>query len=178
LWAAGCAGLLAAYSKIASDLRLMAMSDEVFWPRVGTHVGSSAMPHKNNPVEAEQIRGFARMARGYAAMLEADPLWLERDISNSSVERVAVPDLWHTVLTATERLAQVLKSMELRPLMIEQRLMDHSNEAWSHRQVLASIADGDDYETAREMGREVQVESYDILEDARWFTRQYPKERA
>lgn len=174
LWAASCASLVAACAKIAHDLRLLAMLVEVTWPRDEGHVGSSAMPHKNNPIEAEQIGGLARLARGYSAALEQGALWLERDISNSSVERVAVPDLWHVVLHALDRMAWLLENMRLESLTIEQNLSNHASAAWSHRQTLASIADGDSYEEARAMGRGVQVESYDIVGDARWFMRNYP----
>ena len=55
--------------------------------------GSSAMPHKKNPVRAEQITGLARMVRAYVTpVTEGIPLWHERDISHSSVERIALPD--------------------------------------------------------------------------------------
>src|SRR6516165_3899199 len=55
--------------------------------------GSSAMPHKRNPVRAERIAGLARMVRGYVTpVTEGIPLWHERDISHSSVERIALPD--------------------------------------------------------------------------------------
>ena len=55
--------------------------------------GSSAMPHKRNPILSERITGLARLLRGYAlAGLEDQALWHERDISHSSVERVALPD--------------------------------------------------------------------------------------
>ena len=55
--------------------------------------GSSAMPHKRNPVLSERICGLARLVRGYVTpVLEGVPLWHERDISHSSVERVALPD--------------------------------------------------------------------------------------
>jgi adenylosuccinate lyase len=55
--------------------------------------GSSAMPHKKNPIRSERICGLARLVRGYVTpVLEGIPLWHERDISHSSVERVALPD--------------------------------------------------------------------------------------
>jgi adenylosuccinate lyase len=55
--------------------------------------GSSAMPHKKNPIVSERICGLARMVRGYVTpVLEGIPLWHERDISHSSVERIALPD--------------------------------------------------------------------------------------
>jgi adenylosuccinate lyase len=55
--------------------------------------GSSAMPHKKNPIRSERISGIARIIRGYVTpVLEGMPLWHERDISHSSVERIALPD--------------------------------------------------------------------------------------
>ena len=61
--------------------------------REGKQKGSSAMPHKRNPVKAEQLSGLARVLRGnLGAALEDVALWHERDISHSSVERVIVPD--------------------------------------------------------------------------------------
>ncbi|HLI36475.1 MAG TPA: lyase family protein, partial [Streptosporangiaceae bacterium] len=56
--------------------------------------GSSAMPHKQNPIRSERACGLARLIRGYVTpVMEGVPLWHERDISHSSVERVALPDL-------------------------------------------------------------------------------------
>ncbi|MET0511931.1 MAG: adenylosuccinate lyase [Thermoleophilaceae bacterium] len=61
--------------------------------RIGTQKGSSAMPHKRNPIVCERITGIARLLRGYAQTgLENVALWHERDISHSSAERVALPD--------------------------------------------------------------------------------------
>src|ERR1700733_13154661 len=74
--------------------------------------GSSSMPHKKNPVRAERIAGLARMVRGYVTpVTEGIPLWHERDISHSSVERVALPDasiLTDYVLHQTTGLVQGL----------------------------------------------------------------------
>jgi adenylosuccinate lyase len=66
--------------------------------------GSSAMPHKKNPIRSERICGLARVVRGYMTpVMEGVPLWHERDISHSSVERVALPD----VATAVDYLLQL-----------------------------------------------------------------------
>lgn len=174
LWASSAATLVHGLAKIGTDLRLLNMTGEVSWEREPGHVGSSAMPHKNNPIEAEQLSGLARLAAGYAAMLQPLDLWLERDISNSGPERVAVPDLWHVLFHAISKTVAVMETLELQPFIIEMHLMNDANAAWSHKETLAAIQDGETYEDARTMGREVQVESYDVVGDARWFTKQYP----
>src|SRR5256886_5007297 len=74
--------------------------------------GSSAMPHKRNPVTCEQISGLARVVRANAqAAFENVPLWHERDISHSSVERVILPDstvLVDYLLTKTTKLIETM----------------------------------------------------------------------
>jgi adenylosuccinate lyase len=175
LWASSVAVLLGCYSKIATDLRLLAAREEVFWPRAKGHVGSSAMAHKNNPVEAEQMAGFARIAQGYATMLQPMDLWLEHDISHSSVERVAVPDLWHLLFTATERMTGLLSTMELRPLVIEENLASRSNQAWTHKVTLDAIRDGMGINEAREYALEFDTETYDVIGDAKQFMANYPE---
>jgi len=80
--------------------------------RAGKQKGSSAMPHKRNPVKSEQLCGLARILRGYPQpALENVALWHERDISHSSVERVILPDsciLTHYVMVQAERLVDGL----------------------------------------------------------------------
>lgn len=80
--------------------------------------GSSAMPHKKNPISAENLTGGARLLRGYAqAALENIPLWHERDISHSSVERVIGPDatiLAHYMLVRAKKLVDGIKVKEDR----------------------------------------------------------------
>jgi adenylosuccinate lyase len=74
--------------------------------------GSSAMPHKRNPWRLENVSGLARVVRGYAvAALENVPLWHERDISNSSVERVIFPDAAATVDFMLHRLAGLVETL-------------------------------------------------------------------
>ncbi len=78
--------------------------------------GSSAMPHKRNPWRLENVSGLARVVRGYAvAALENVALWHERDISNSSVERVIFPDAAATVDFMLHRLAGLVETLVVHP---------------------------------------------------------------
>src|SRR4029077_17769978 len=81
--------------RLATEIRNLQHTEiaEVMEPFKSGQKGSSAMPHKRNPIVSERITGLARLLRGYAlAGLEDQALWHERDISHSSVERVALPD--------------------------------------------------------------------------------------
>ena len=81
--------------RIATEIRHLARTEvrEVQEPFAAGQKGSSAMPHKRNPVVSERVSGLARVIRGYAqAALEDMPLWHERDISHSSAERMILPD--------------------------------------------------------------------------------------
>ena len=85
----------ASLEKFATEIRALQKTEvrEVEEPFAAGQKGSSAMPHKRNPVGAEQVTGLARLLRGNAlAALENVALWHERDISHSSVERVIIPD--------------------------------------------------------------------------------------
>jgi adenylosuccinate lyase len=91
-----CASVGATIEAFATEVRHLQRTEvrEVEEPfREGEQKGSSAMPHKRNPVKAEQLSGLARVLRGnLQAALENVALWHERDISHSSVERVIIPD--------------------------------------------------------------------------------------
>ncbi len=94
------AGIASSLDKIAVEIRHLQRSEvrEAAEPFAAGQKGSSAMPHKRNPITCEQISGLARVVRGNAqAGFENVPLWHERDISHSSVERVILPD--STILT-------------------------------------------------------------------------------
>jgi adenylosuccinate lyase len=82
--------------RIATEVRNLQHTEigELMEPFRAGQKGSSAMPHKRNPILCERIAGMARLLRGYAAAaLENQPLWHERDISHSSAERVLLPDV-------------------------------------------------------------------------------------
>jgi adenylosuccinate lyase len=90
-----CASVGATVELMCTEIRHLARSElgEAEEPFGAGHKGSSAMPHKRNPILSERLCGLARLLRGYlGAGLEDVALWHERDISHSSVERVALPD--------------------------------------------------------------------------------------
>jgi adenylosuccinate lyase len=89
---------------------------EVQEPFRGGQKGSSAMPHKRNPILAERLTGLARLLRGYAlAALEDQALWHERDISHSSVERVALPGATTLLDYMLQRATGLVEGLVVRP---------------------------------------------------------------
>src|SRR5215475_3588656 len=85
--------------------------------------GSSAMPHKRNPVLSENVTGLARMVRGYVTpALENVALWRERDISHSSVERMIGPDATVTLDFALARLASIIDKLIVYPAAMQKNL--------------------------------------------------------
>lgn len=104
--------------KIATDIRLSARSGRVLMqePFKKKQKGSSAMPHKKNPIVLEQIEGLAKMAVGYAGMITGTiKTWEERTIEQSSVERVAWPDLFHVTCRALSILNKTLVGLKVYP---------------------------------------------------------------
>jgi adenylosuccinate lyase len=84
--------------------------------------GSSAMPHKKNPITAERLTGIARLLRGYAlSAMENIPLWGERDIAHSSVERVIIPDATIIMDYGLQKFVELLKGL----VISEKRMMEN-----------------------------------------------------
>jgi adenylosuccinate lyase len=101
--------------------------------------GSSAMPHKRNPIASENLCGLARLLRGYAvAALENIPLWHERDISHSSVERVIAPDATILLDYMLERIKNMYKNLIVYPDKM-QKNMDISKGLYHSEAVLLSL---------------------------------------
>ncbi|HXN25127.1 MAG TPA: adenylosuccinate lyase [Candidatus Dormibacteraeota bacterium] len=115
----GALALIAAtLEKIALEIRHLQRTEvrEVEEPFGGEQRGSSAMPHKRNPVSCEQICGLARVVRANAgAALENVALWHERDISHSSVERIILPDSTILVDYMLARMTDIVSGMRVFP---------------------------------------------------------------
>ena len=131
--------------RIAIELRHLQRS-EVAEVREGFQKGqkgSSAMPHKRNPISSENITGCARLLRSYAqASLENISLWHERDISHSSVERVIFPDASLLLDYAIHRMNQVLQNLVVQRDQVEKNLLSAGQTVFSGHYLLDLVKAG------------------------------------
>ncbi len=105
--------------------------------------GSSAMPHKRNPIASENLSGLARLIRSYAmAALENNALWHERDISHSSVERVIFPDSTILIDYMLHRLSGVVEKLIVYPERMRENIQQTHGLVFSQRVLLALAAKG------------------------------------
>ena len=132
--------------------------------------GSSAMPHKRNPVLAENLTGLARMVRAYALpAMENVALWHERDISHSSVERMIGPDATVTLDFALNRLAGVIEKLVVYPENMKKNL--ERLGGLSQFPARAAGADAGGRRRARTPIRMVQRNAMKAWEDGKRFPR-------
>ncbi|SOD90434.1 adenylosuccinate lyase [Caenispirillum bisanense] len=130
--------------------------------------GSSAMPHKRNPVLTENLTGLARMVRAYALpAMENVALWHERDISHSSVERYIGPDATVTLDFALARLTNVVANLVIYPENVEKNLNQMGGLVFSQRVLLALTQKGcsreDSYRIVQRNAMEVWGGKGDLL---------------
>jgi len=105
--------------------------------------GSSAMPHKRNPILCERIAGLARLLRGYAhTALEDQPLWHERDISHSSAERVILPDATILLDYMLVKMTGLIEGLVVRPERMRENIDRGLGLHASSRVLLALVEQG------------------------------------
>jgi len=105
--------------------------------------GSSAMPHKKNPISAENITGLARLVKGYAfTAMENIPLWHERDISHSSAERVIFPDAFIVTDYAVSRMATLLDGLEVNKKRMMENIESSQGQLFSSHVLLLLVDKG------------------------------------
>lgn len=145
-----CVNICGIAEQFATNVRLLAIQDvseltETFTPG---QVGSSAMPHKRNPINAERLVGISRLARGYlSAILETSySSWLERDISNSSVERVALWDLVALTHFSLVELGNLAKSLQWHTAIVENTVRNYGKG--SALEFIKAVQDGEDAKKA------------------------------
>ena len=130
---------------IATEIRHLARTEvrEVQEPFATGQKGSSAMPHKRNPVRCERVTGLARVIRGnLQAALENTVLWHERDISHSSAERVILPDSSIALHFMLSEMLEVLQGLEVYPERMRENLHVGGGLAFSQNVLLALVEAG------------------------------------
>ena len=130
--------------KMATEIRHSQRTEigELEEPFAQGQRGSSAMPHKKNPIKCEQVSGLARILRGYVVpALEDIPLWYERDISHSSVERVMLPDVTILADYLLTQMTRIVEGITVRA----DRMLDNLNLSGGlvySGKVLLALVDG------------------------------------
>jgi adenylosuccinate lyase len=131
--------------KFAVEVRHLQRTEvqEAEEPFTESQKGSSAMPHKRNPILSENVSGLARLIRSYAlAAMENVPLWHERDISHSSVERVIAPDATLVLDFMLRRMIYVLGNLCVYPENMKRNLESGGGTIFSERVLLALVGKG------------------------------------
>jgi adenylosuccinate lyase len=145
-------GILASsYERIATNIRSYQRSEtsEMFEAFKEGQKGSSAMPHKKNPIGSERVTGLSRIMRSYVnTSLENMVLWNERDISNSSVERIILPDAFHLISFMTSELNMIISNLVINHDKIEKNLQDAKNKSMSQKFLSHLVNNGIDRDTA------------------------------
>ncbi len=135
----------AGLERFATEVRHLQRTEvrEVEEPFREGQKGSSAMPHKRNPIVSERLSGLARLLRGYAlAGIEDVALWHERDISHSSVERVAIPDATILLDYMQSQATRVVSGMTIDPGRMQANLEATRGALFSQRALLALVESG------------------------------------
>ena len=135
----------AGLERFATEIRHLQRTEvrEVEEPFRQGQKGSSAMPHKRNPIVTERVSGLARLLRGYAqAGIEDVALWHERDISHSSVERVVLPDATIALDYAQSLATRVAGGMVVHPERMRMNLEATHGALYSQRALLALVESG------------------------------------
>jgi adenylosuccinate lyase len=176
------AELLSALALVATSLERFALEirhlartevDEVAEPFARGQKGSSAMPHKRNPVVAERICGLARVVRAAAQVgFENVPLWHERDISHSSAERIVFPDAFLALDYMLDRFSWLVEGLIVRPDRMMRNLEASQGRFFSQRLLLALVDSGVERADAYRLVQRHAMRSWDEGLDFRDLVRE------
>jgi adenylosuccinate lyase len=163
--------------KFALEIRHLARTElrEAEEPFAKGQKGSSAMPHKRNPVVAERICGLARVARGAAVVgLENVALWHERDISHSSAERVVIPDAFLALDYMLDKFAWLIEGLVVHPERMRRNLDASHGLYFSQRLLLALVESGLERDEAYRLVQRNAMRAWDEELDFRELVRNDP----
>jgi len=155
----------ASLDRFATEIRNLQRTDvlEVEESFARGQKGSSAMPHKRNPIRSERISGLARVMRGYVvAALENVALWHERDISHSSTERMMLPDCSATLHFMLREMTQVVRGLGVYPDNMRRNINLYGGVVFSQRVLLALVEQGFNREQAYRLVQRHAHEAWNI----------------
>ena len=135
----------AGLERIATELRNLQRTEilEVQEAFAAGQTGSSAMPHKRNPWNSETVCGLARLLRGNAlAMLESVATWHERDLTNSSLERIIFPDSCHLADFMLNRMTRILSGLVVFPETMSGNMRKMGDLVFSEHLMVALVGKG------------------------------------
>jgi adenylosuccinate lyase len=167
---ASLALVAASLERFAVEIRHLARTEvrEVEEPFAPGQKGSSAMPHKRNPVVAERICGLARVVRAAALVgLENVALWHERDISHSSAERVVLPDAFLALDYMLDRLAWLVDGLVVHADRMRRNLDAAHGLFFSQRLLLSLVESGLERDAAYRIVQELAAQAWDEERDLR-----------
>jgi adenylosuccinate lyase len=187
-FAYACASVAASVEAFALEIRHLQRTEvgEAAEPfRKGAQKGSSAMPHKRNPVRCEQMCGLARIVRAnLVPALEDVALWHERDISHSSVERVILPDSSMLAYYLLVKFKEIVDGLEVFPERMAENLERSYGLVFSQPVLLALVASGLDRDAAYRIVQGSAMTAWeerrpfaDILRENPEVTSRLPEER-
>ena len=154
----------AVIERLAVEIRLLQRTEvgELEEPFRAKQTGSSAMPHKRNPIRTERLTGMARYLRALLhPALENIALWHERDISHSSVERIIFPDVFHTVVYMLRLLQNVLKGLVVHEQRIRENLKRYGDFYYSQVLLNTLVKRGLSRKQAYTLVKKVSQKAYD-----------------
>jgi adenylosuccinate lyase len=163
--------------RFATEIRHLARTEvrEVEEPFGKGMKGSSAMPHKRNPKVAERICGLARVVRGNALVgLENMPLWHERDISQSSAERIVIPDSFLALDYMLDRFAWLVEGLVVHPDRMRRNVDATRGLVFSHRLLLALVEAGLPRDEAYRLVQQHAMQAWDDDADFARLVREDP----
>ena len=160
--------LASSLEKLATEIRGLQKTEtrEVEEPFRQGQKGSSAMPHKRNPIMCERVTGLSRVVRGYAATsLEDIALWHERDISHSSVERIILPDATLAVHYMLHVMTRVIRDLRVYPENMQRNMQTTHGLVFSQRVLLTLIERGMTREVAYDLVQKHAMQAWETSSD-------------
>jgi adenylosuccinate lyase len=171
----------ASLDRFATEVRHLQRTEvrEVLEPFAAGQKGSSAMPHKQNPIVAERVSGLARVLRGNAVVgLENVALWHERDISHSSAERVVLPDSTILLDYMLDRVVWLVNGLTVHPERMLRNLEASHGLVFSGRALLAMVEAGASREAAYAITQRNALRAWDEERDFRGLLASDPEASA